>query len=75
VVLGDPVELTIEVATPASLRTPDVVHDVRVALSRDPTLAPALANGHLHLHVALAPSAACSPAGKRRIAVETATAA
>ncbi|MBP0573779.1 hypothetical protein J8J27_24065, partial [Mycobacterium tuberculosis] len=49
VVLGDPVELTIEGATPASLRVPDGLDDVRVAQSRDPTQAPALANGHLHL--------------------------
>lgn len=70
----DPVELALTVATPASLRRPEVIHDVRVALSRDPVLAPALANGHLHVTVMLAPAASCSPNGKRRLAFAAAAA-
>lgn len=66
--LGDPVEVLLTVATPANVRRPNVLHDVRVALSRDPVLAPALANGHLRVTVDLAPGAACSPNGKRRLA-------
>lgn len=64
---GDPVEVALTVATPASLRRPEVLRDVRVALSCDPVLAPALANGHLHVTATLAAGAACSPTGKRRL--------
>lgn len=72
----DPLELRLTVGTPANLRAPEVVHDVRVALSHDPVLAPALANGHLHLTIDLAPGAACSGPDKRRLefAPEMATA-
>jgi phenylacetate-coenzyme A ligase PaaK-like adenylate-forming protein len=64
---GDPVELEIVLATPASLRDREVLHEARVALSRDAVLGPALAAGHLHLRVTLAEAAAISPAGKRRL--------
>lgn len=63
---GDPVELRLEIATPANLRRPEVLHDARVALSRDATLAPALASGHLRLQIELAPASSCGR-GKRRL--------
>lgn len=64
----DPVELAVTVASPASLRGAGVLRAARVALSRDPVLGPALANGHLRVTIDLAPGTACSGDRKRRLA-------
>jgi len=65
--IGDPATLSLCIASRAKRRTDGVLEDIRVALTRAPTIGEAMAKGRLLVDITFSDGEACPHAGKRRL--------